>query len=277
MIIVRLMGGLGNQMYQYALGRNLALSSGAELKLDTSHYKHDPKRTYALNTFNISAKKLTLSEAALVYVAKNIMKRYSYTSHQGTRYDESVFSLQDNVILDGYWQSEKYFKNIRTILLEDFTLTKPPDTKNQKVLEKIQAGQSVCLHIRRGDYATNPSTNSFHGLCSMSYYYNALKRLSENVEGLTVFVFSDDILWARTNLKIAFPTVFVDINSQEQSFMDMVLMSHCKHFIIANSSFSWWPAWLARYCDKLVYAPERWFITKDEGDIVPDEWIRIQG
>ena len=152
MIIVRLMGGLGNQMFQYALGRNLALSSGAKLKLDTSHYKHDPKRTYALNAFNISAKKLTLSEAALVYLAKNITKRYSYTSHQGTRYDESVFSLQDNVILDGYWQSKKYFKNIRTILLEDFTLTKPPDTKNQKVLEKMQAGHGSRQHGRNGGY-----------------------------------------------------------------------------------------------------------------------------
>lgn len=283
MIIVKLRGGLGNQMFQYAIGKNLALKNNARLKLDLTELKQDKLRNYELDIFNISVSASSTFEmkfirALIKYVISKILGRYYLYIEQKDRFfDATVLDKKGHIYLDGYWQSEEYFKDMRETIIEDFTIKYEPDSKNKSMLEKIENSNSVCIHVRRGDYVSDEKTSEFHGNCSLKYYYNAAKIIEEKVRNPEFFIFSDDHQWTKINLKLKHPTIHVDINSPEKGYEDLRLMSRCKHFIIANSSFSWWGAWLSNNPDKIICAPEKWFNHEDEGDIVPKSWIRVGG
>jgi len=282
MIVVKLKGGLGNQMFQYAIGRNLALKNNTKLKFDVTELEQDKLRDYELDVFNISGS--IASRLAIMFIHKfnkNIISKilgqqYFYIKQKDQYFDTTILGKKGNIYLDGYWQCEDYFKKIRNILLQDFTIKCDPDSENKLMLEKIEKSNAVCIHVRRGDYISNRKMNKIHGTCSLDYYHNAVKIIEKKVSNPTFFVFSDDLQWTKVNLKLKHPTYYVCINNTEKGYEDLRLMSNCKHFIVANSSFSWWGAWLSNNSDKIICAPKRWFVSENEGDIIPKSWIRVE-
>lgn len=298
-VIVRLMGGLGNQLFQYAAGRALATRLGAELKLDKLDLEvPDALRGYELCHFNVREQFEAKDVLAKVRPGprcvpdrsklRTIWRRLVRRSKQQcfTRIDEqrpSAFDprflhLQGNLYLNGYWQSEKYFLPIRPELLQEFSLRDGCDQQNQR-FQKLIARQSnsISLHVRRTDYISNERTRAIHDVCTPAYYHRCIESIRRRVGSPHFFVFSDDIPWARSNLCFEEPVTFVDHNGPDRGHQDLLLMSRCRHHILANSSFSWWGAWLDARPEKLVLAPARWFREDvfEAPDICPPTWERL--
>jgi hypothetical protein len=178
--------------------------------------------------------------------------------------------------LTGYWQSEKYFSSVEAEIRKDFTFNKPLIDRNLELSAKMATCGSISLHIRRGDYVSDAQTSAILGVCPLDYYRNAVAYVADRVANPQFFVFSDDIEWARENLGLDHPSEYIDHNRGAESYCDMQLMSKCRHHIIANSSFSWWGAWLNPHADKIVVAPKRWFAgSLDSTDLVPQTWTRL--
>ena len=290
MIVAKLIGGLGNQMFQYAFGYQLARLNGAELKLDAAGFEkyklHKPALQHLIPGYeqmvidkNIINKKThsygikgLLRQAGIVKPGIRIIKEETQTFRPElvTKYDEDVY-------LDGFWQSEKYFKHIEDEIRDHLRVITPPSAANQQLLSKIKNVTAISVHIRRADYVTNPKTLSFHGICSMDYYLQAADIIRAKVENPVFFIFSDDIQWAKDNIRLNAEQVFADINNADTNYEDLRLMYSCRHHIIANSSFSWWGAWLNPNKDKIVIGPEKWFNNPgfDSRDILPGSWTRI--
>jgi hypothetical protein len=186
-------------------------------------------------------------------------------------------ALQAPVYLDGYWQSERYFSDIAGVLRQEFTAEAPLDRENEALAAGIAAVNAVSLHVRRGDYVDDPTTNRFHGICAPDYYQRAVDFVASRVEAPRLFVFSDDLQWTRANLRFSVPMTFVDANPPDCGYRDMRLMTRCRHHIVANSSFSWWGAWLNPSREKIVVAPCRWFgaSRNDTSDLIPPNWVRL--
>lgn len=301
MIIVRLIGGLGNQMFQYALGRTLAERQSTLLKLDLSGFEDYKLHRYGLHCFKTWQHIATADEVLAFRQEDPLsrgagwilrMKRWLVVRFQASRSDHrdrrvikenglgfapSVLEATGDLYLDGYWQSEKYFAGMRDILLREFAFLHDQDDRNRAVAAQIQSCESVAVHIRRGDYASEPSTNDVHGLCSLDYYRRAVDEVIRRRPGSHFFAFSDDHTWVRQNLAIDHPLTVVDHNDASRNFEDLRLMSSCRHNIIANSSFSWWGAWLNRNPNKLVVAPKDWYRdpTLDTADLIPEPWTRL--
>lgn len=291
MIVVKLIGGLGNQLFQYALGRNLALKNNTELKLDISGFETYKLHKYGLHHFNIIEN--FASEKDLMHIKMpsspvknflidinckltgNITQLYFKEAH--FNFDPNFFKLTDNQYLDGYWQSEKYFKDIKSVIVNDFKIKTAPNSANKKMSESIENSNSISIHIRRGDYITDAKTNNDHGVCSWEYYENAIEKIVNLVENPLFFIFSDDPLWVEKNFEIAYDHIYVNINDADKNYEDLRLMTLCKHHIIANSTFSWWGAWLNLNPDKIIYAPKKWFdnLELNTNDLIPTEWMQI--
>lgn len=285
------MGGLGNQMFQYAAGRAVAYRNNALLKLDISALNQDPLRSYKLHHFNIKASIATHDEV-LSFTREKLYNRILHRlegkllpffkrpvfKERFFHFDPSVLKLRSNIYMVGYWQSEKYFKDIGYIIREEFTLKDPPSSKSDRLSKLITKTNSVCLHVRRGDYVSNPTTYQYHGVCSRNYYESAVETLCQLVRNPHFFVFSDDIEWVKQNLRLNHSVTYIDHNGEEKDYEDLWLMSLCKHNIIANSSFSWWGAWLNSNSKKIVIAPKQWFKDKsiDTKDLIPNNWIKMQ-
>jgi hypothetical protein len=291
MIIGKLSGGLGNQMFQYALGRRLALKNNVPLKLDISEYNKKKLREYDLSHFNIIENFATPKNLRSVTFPSNkpgsvpFIKLYQhifhlppipYTKERTINFHPEILTLGDNTYFDGYWQSERYFSDIKDVIRKEFTVKNKPDPINESFIEKITACESVNVHIRRGDYVSNPTTNQVHGSLDLEYYHKALKLMLENIDNPHFFVFSDDPEWAEWNIKTDAPITYIKHNGAK-NYEDMRLMSTCKHHIIANSSFSWWGAWLASNENKIVIGPSKWFreIDYNDQDRMPESWLRI--
>lgn len=296
MVMVRLMGGIGNQMFQYAAARRLAYIHNCALKLDLGWFDEiaaaDTARVYDLHVFAITGTVASLEEVnEMMQAARSgwrlLLARArgrltgapvkTYTKEKNFHFDSEILMLPDDVYLSGYWQSEKYFSDIADILRREFTVKTPPEDRNEQTVEMIRKTQSVSIHVRRGDYVTNPFATQYHGTCTLDYYRDAMEFVGARVEDPHFFVFSDDPAWARENLVSGHPTNVVDCNGPDRAYEDMRLMSLCRHHIIANSSFSWWGAWLCKNPDKIVIAPARWFANAalDTRDLLPERWIRI--
>ena len=288
MVIVKIIGGLGNQMFQYAAGKSLAKRLGSPLKLDLSSFGSYGLRTFELERFSIRYELATSGELAryankhpfLSAASKLLFRRDMFENplvykERAFHYDAGVLKISKDVYLSGYWQSERYFEVISEEIRDEFTFRQVMSGRNMRIAREISSCNAVSLHVRRGDYANNPETKSYHGLCSAVYYDAAIDHISDKVESPHYFVFSDDLDWVRTNLKLPQPVTFVDGNHGTQSYNDMRLMSLCKHNIIANSSFSWWGAWLNSNHDKIVIAPSRWFNSArhDTRDLYCPGWV----
>lgn len=292
MIITNIIGGLGNQMFQYAVARALSIKLGVSLKLDVDDF-----HGYALHQ-GFELKRLFNSE---IEVASNVDKhivlgwRKSYLMRRLTKkrvfsfiknknyivepsfaYWSGVTQLNDNVYLDGYWQSYKYFNEFSDTIKADFTFQLPLTTQNKELSVQIAEVNAVSLHVRRGDYVSNTKANATHGVCSLDYYHDAIEHILNHVEEPVFFIFSDDIAWVKDNLAINARVVFIDHNTGKESFNDMRLMRLCQHHIIANSSFSWWGAWLGINDNKIVIAPKKWFAqTNSTNDLIPTNWLTL--
>lgn len=289
---MRLSGGLGNQMFQYALGRRLSIAQNVPLKFDVSIYQNPRQyRSYKLFNFTISGSPANSWELYKFLLGKKIpsmKKMYNFMEDRKPYYkrrivkeanvifDPNILLVRADVYLDGYWQSEKYFKEIRDILVDEFQLCSPLDIQNEQIIEKIRSTNSVSMHIRRGDYITDKFTAADHGALSLNYYHKAIDVMRNRVSMPLLFIFSDDIVWVKQNLTVDIPSIYVDINSAETDYKDFYLMSLCQHHIIANSSFSWWAAWLSTNSEKKVIAPSQWYLSgQSTQDLIPEEWIKI--
>ncbi|HED06224.1 MAG TPA: alpha-1,2-fucosyltransferase [Ignavibacteria bacterium] len=288
MIIIRIGGGLGNQLFQYALGRNLSLTKNIPLRLDLSWFKTNLDREYKLKYFNTREIIATDSELKKIkryqkinsgrYFLHNLLfsNESIYIEEKQFHFNSKVLDIKDIAYLIGYWQTEKYFENIKDIIRKDFTLKNEPSGFYKNDEQEIREKNSVSLHIRRGDYITNGIANANMGVCSLEYYKKAVNIIKDSVNNPTFFIFSDDIDWATENLQIDSPAVFVS-DKKLKDYEELILMSKCKHNIIANSSFSWWGAWLNNSPDKIVIAPKKWFndTKRNSKDIIPNNWIKV--
>jgi hypothetical protein len=255
-------------------------------------YDHNPDRPYSLTPFSIIENFATPEEVmALTATTKSGMggrlfrfrqkngpyyRRPLFMESRLNPYDPNILRTPKSVCLQGYWQSEKYFAEISTIIVREFALKDPPYQEDQKLAEKIQGTESVSIHFRRGDYTTQAGRALFVNL-DMDYYLNSIRAITEKTENPHFFVFSDDPDWVEENFHVQYPMTIVDHN-RSRAWEDLRLMSMCKHNIIANSSFSWWGAWLNRNPEKLVFAPSRWFsdASFDTRDLIPNDWCKVQ-
>lgn len=287
------MGGMGNQMFQYAAGRRLAEKHKTELKLDlTFLLDRTPQenftyRNYDLDVFNIHENFAKPNEISwlkaskvesLLRVVRKFFKNKKYIEEAHYHFDKRILNAPDNVYLDGYWQSDKYFSDIENIIRKEFTFKFEFDKRYKEMAKKIQSVNAICVNVRRGDYVDNPNIRKFHGVCSLDYYQRSEKIIDSKINKPYFFIFSDDIKWCMKNLRFNRRFTFVTHDYAGKKFGHyLYLMTLCKHYIIANSSFVWWATWLNHNKDKIVISPKKWF--RDESintkDLIPAKWIRI--
>jgi hypothetical protein len=299
MVITRITGGLGNQMFQYAAGRAASLRNQTEFMLDTAFYdvafsKQIHEQQAAINLFpRIKAMSLASVDReflADMRVESNgfIMRSYNrigqlfgfkpiykHIEEKNLLSYQPSFHTENAVILylGSDWQNEKYFAEYKAVIKNDFTFPGLDDSINSSILGDIQQTNSVSVHVRRGDYLSSAT----HQPTSADYYKNAVEMMTKKVSNPTYFIFSDDINWCKENLNLPMAQ-YISHNTGVRSYIDMQLMSYCKHNIIANSSFSWWGAWLNNNSDKVIIAPEIWLQKFDikSKELIPNDWITIK-
>lgn len=292
---VRIFGGIGNQMFQYAMAKALATRHNLELLLDTSLAVQAKTRPYRLDAFSVSSPKLPTRIAqnmirvacsrrtAIKPVSRLLCASAGFELAEETRQhafdpslDARARSLPDGhtLCLHGYWQCPEYFTADADIIRREFQVKLPPSPANQALLRLIQASNSVSLHVRRGDYLTLKPPP----VLTLAYYIAAVQIVAARLANPHFFVFSDDMAWARQNLRLSHRTTFVDVNSESSAQEDLRLMSACRHHVIANSTFSWWGAWLNPHPDKLVVAPKFWSCTLDSyfPEMMPPDWVCLE-
>ena len=273
MVVVYIMGGTGNQFFQYAAGRRLAHKWNTELKLDLSFYEQDNLRPYTLNLFNVQENIATAEE----------IQRLKKLEETFDTFMPEVLDCPDNVWLKGYWGNEKYFADIADILRREFTLKNPLSESARHWKEKILSCEcSVSMHFRHGDFIyspinVSPKMEKFFAVPPPDYYYNCVEILKRENKNLTVFVFSDNLKWCKENLRLDVPTEFVEGDGL-QDVEELYLMSLCKHNIIPKSTFSWWAAWLNQNPDKKVFTPVSASVVDTKSaasSLDTDKWIEI--
>ena len=290
MVIVKLMGGMGNQMFQYAFGRALSLEKAVTLKLDLDFLlDRTPRdnfvyRDYDLPIFNCRPQILSEGDkrrffGSSIMSSKNFNKilpltiRKFYTErHFG--YDQNVLNLNKNIYLEGYWQSYKYFSGIESTIRKEFSINHKFNEEEEEINQSILSTNSVCVNVRRSDFLVN----SYHGVCNEKYFYKGINHIEQFDSNLEIFVFSDDIDWCEKNLKFNRKTTFVGHEYAGDKFQSYLqLMTNCKHYVIPNSTFGWWAAWLASYERKIIVTPQAWFSDSkiNTEDLIPKGWIRI--
>lgn len=286
MVVVKLSGGIGNQMFQYAFGKSLQEKRNIEVVYRSS-FEGLTNRKFELNHFNITGQLINdnnfeqfqkRQNTLLKKIKNRFLGHYEnmLVKERQYHFDPDLFNVPAECIVDGYFQSEKYFVDIEAEIRNEF-LFKTPLTKEDKLLsDEITECSSIGIHVRRGDYLGNP----LFPVYDLKYYMHAIKEVLKHVEQPMFFIFSNDYEWCRKNMHLDYPHRFVTQNIERHAYYDLLLMSQCKHNIIANSSFSWWGAWLNRNPDKIIIAPPKWVnqispFFRNIDDIVPNHWIRI--
>ncbi len=288
MVIVRLIGGLGNQLFQYAYALSLA-EQGYEVKLDVSEFDtYTLHGGYSLGNYAERLEIATPIEIELVSrvgilatamrklqgkKSKRVLKESNFS------YDENMLSPEDKHYLVGYFQSDNYFSCIREMLLDTLSLKTSLSSYSATISSEIASSSvSVSVHIRRGDYLSDKAAYNTHGVCSLDYYFAAIKFFEERYAEVDFYIFSDDIQWVKENLRVKCAQY---VSSEEKRFAgeDIYLMSQCDHNIVANSSFSWWGAWLNDKEHKVIMAPEQWYVDPAmqllSKTLIPESWIRL--
>jgi len=285
MVISKIIGGLGNQLFQYAAGRTLAHLNNTILKLDVSFFEEYEFRNFDLLNFTTNVDFATKQEIENLMPAHNFEKAFQYLSPLKKRtyhreryfhFDERFLNLGANVFLKGYFQSEKYFLPAKEIIRKELTFKENAIDRVKEFSLELNERNSVSIHIRRGDYEKDPAIAERHGTLSAGYYRSALEIIKTKIQLPRFYLFSDDMDWATKNLQLP-DLVCVSNEISKNHIEDFYLMSQCHHNIIANSSFSWWGAWLNNNAGKIVIAPDKWFKKgpKDTQDIIPAEWYKI--
>jgi len=285
MKIVRFLGGLGNQMFQYTLYKALK-KRFPKVKADlywfdgyNRHYGYELEKIFGIRISKASEFESVLYD---IHNRRWIFRKLRRLLNLKKAYQEEtdLFSFDPNILTDknsayywGYWQNLNYFQDIEKEIRADFVFTTPSDSRNLQILERIRNSNSISIHVRRGDYLTDPLLG---GLCELDYYENGVSHMQAHIKSPKYFVFSNDIPWCKNNLNIS-DCEFISWNDGEQSHIDMQLMAECKHNIIANSSFSWWAAWLNPNPKKIVIAPTKWVNdpTINTSGLIPNTWLSI--
>ena len=292
MVIVRLTGGLGNQLFQYAAARRLALVRGAELALDVGWFRHEAagypaERPYELRHLDLPARVITLPPATILRWERGLAARVERwpgrrirlavirQSSDWSGVDERVLDGPADVVLDGYWQNEGYFQDAAEMIRAELRLPAAPEPRFAELLEAIGSSEAIAVHVRRGDYVTVPQVAEVHGTLELSYYREAVSLVAHRA-GLDahVFVFSDDPGWVEEHLVFELPTTHIG-HTVWPATAELRLMASCRHHVVANSSYSWWGAWLAEHPRQVVIAPKAWTRNTDSSAIVPARWLRI--
>ena len=294
MIITRIYQGLGNQLFQYAFGRALALKNKTNLKIDSSFYENSEvtqhgytyKRDFEISRYNVQLTEATKDEIAVYKDKKKptLLQRIWWRLKPELRprvvrenlstLDATMTGLNGNFYLDGYFTSEEFFKDYASIIRKEFTLKNEMSHANVQWTEKMKQCNSVCISLRLTDFLHNP----LHNVCSLEYYHNGLKEV-ERLSGkeITVFIWSDDNDWTKENFKPQYKCHYMTHNYPD-FHEDLRLMTHCKHHVIPNSTFSWWGAWLAEHENQIVIAPKRWLNSEEieYGHVIPERWHKIE-
>ena len=289
---MKLNGGLGNQMFQYAVAYALAEKNADYIKLDLSGFAESQKQTYrefGLGSFNLSFSSVAsqyevnkfkyehgIFSILLKFIKRNIFKKYYEDWHP------EVLDWRGDFYLDGYFQSENYFLDIADKIKSEFSLQPVYQEQLDNWSSQLKGSVTVSIHVRRGDYVSDPIASRIHNICDVNYFNNALTYLRNKIGRFTLVVFSDDIIWVKNNLNFTEDVFYV--TGQADVFevalnpsQEVALMARCSHHIISNSSFSWWGAFLNRSNNKIVCAPSLWSKSKihTHPNIVPDSWIKI--
>lgn len=286
------MGGLGNQMFQYAIARRLAIDTGAEVRFDVSYLGSEAPgltpRKYGLDKFDVQGRIATSSEVQKVLgsgARRTFVKAWNRlvpipfktaVYESGYAYEAQVLNARPTVYLSGYWQSPEYFEKAADTIRRDFQLKNGLTPSGLEWLRKIQAAPAVSIHVRRGDFLHSPLMIAFHGVTDADFYKTALRHVTSRAKVASVFVFTDEPDWVRDNLDIGrdFEVVAGAGDAADQE--ELSLMAACQHHIISNSSFGWWGAWLGRNSDKVMVAPKQWFAgAKEEPEIFGPSWHRM--
>ncbi|GAB6013277.1 alpha-1,2-fucosyltransferase [Viscerimonas tarda] len=288
MIKILLSGGLGNQMFQYAAGKALATRLNVPFSIDLFYYTKKTKATKRRFELDVFETNLTLKQGwrskffvkyKLFFLKRPFLSKLLgvFSDPRAMLHEAEFAKLRDNTILAGYFQNEIYFKSIEPAIRADFRFKNALKGRNAELVEEIASkAEAVSIHIRRGDYVTDPTTSL--AICSIDYYSKAIEYIAERLINPHFFVFSDDMEWVKNNIDFKdYSFILVNWNTGEDSYIDMQLMSLCRHNIIANSSFSWWGAWLNNNPQKIVIAPKQWFKNQQfyDSQCIPEKWLGI--
>jgi len=270
-VLVQLSDGLGNQMFQYAAGYALAARLGTECRVNDAYYARpqEKPRIYQLDRFVGAPMRIT---------AADLRKKFKlFKEEKEFAFDRRHLGFSGDVYLVGYFQSEKYFGNVPGEIRSLFGFKGAPNPENAEMAARIARTNAVSVHVRRGDYVTCPWASENFGTCSLDYYINAFRTLTQRLAKPVFFVFSDDPQWCKENIHPPADTVYVEHNHKGPASEDMRLMSLCRHHILANSSFSWWGAWLNPSPQKIVVAPKTWMAAPSVRilDLIPEAWLQL--
>lgn len=294
MIYVNMRGRMGNQLFIYSMAKAVQAETGQKIMLNYySQMKHDSKSKVDIYNFNIDhdvsvdcTKKLPWfanTDNIIVKIIRRFFPQKTYKMFAkrnvfiwlGETYKD-IFMLLDkdkDIYLDGYWQCEKYFRNCRNVISKELIPKVSLSRNLEEMLRTIQSTESVCISVRRGDYVSVPENKAIYYICDEKYFKNGIDKIRKVVNNPYWFVFSDDISWCKENLNLQKNVCF---QPQEITPLEtLYLMTFCKHFIISNSSFSWWGQYLSENPDKKVIGPSRWYADNRKNDIVQDDWIKI--
>lgn len=284
MILVRFNGGLGNQLFQYAAGRQLSLKFNTGLVADLQDYQQ-AGHPFLLDKFNVNMRMAGAEDYAFFErngyrqgLFRKLFNQVAIVHEPHFHYSPVIMNqAKKHTWLQGYWQCEKYFSDIRNVLLNELKPAAQPGARTLELMKAAAEGRSVAIHVRRGDYVSNAHTLEFHGLCDMDYYQKAIAMIEARVEQPVYFVFSDDIDWAKEHIRPGGIVYYSDHTDAHAAWEDLMIMKSCSHNIIANSTFSWWGAWLGEQPDKTILAPAKWFAKShlNANDVIPEHWIKI--
>lgn len=286
MVIAVICEGLGNQLFQYAAARAVALRRGEPLVLDTRLHDRPGARRWRLDAFDVQYQPLGLRTWVLEGLARSARARhvrpvvsavaprllYEHVIDRRDGYRPLPVDPRRGLLMTGFWQSARYFADCEALIRRELTLRTAPSARNRELVARMEATPSVSVHIRRGDYTLHPRFAQLYA-DGAPYYRRALERVRAEVPDAQLFVFSDEPAWVRAHIDLPASAIIIDHNADDER-EDLRLMQACRHHVIANSTFSWWGAWLGRP-DGLVIAPERWYAAADRTsrDLIPEGWI----
>ncbi|MCF8275948.1 MAG: alpha-1,2-fucosyltransferase [Flavobacteriales bacterium] len=294
MIITRIYQGLGNQLFQYACGKALALRNGDQLKLDTTFYENSEvtqfgftyKRNFEIARYSVAIVEASKQEIDVFkgVAVPSIWQRILYRLNKNSRpqrieedlskFTPEITGLKGDVYLNGYFTSEEFFKDYAHVIRKEFTLKNEMSEENCGWAEKMANCNSVCISYRRTNFVNNP----LHEVCFMDYYLDGLRKVEQLLgQNITVFIWSDDNEWTRENFRPPYECHYMTHNFPD-FHEDLRLMTRCKHHVIPNSTFSWWAAWLGEWENQIVIAPERWLNSTEieYGHVIPERWHKIK-
>lgn len=285
MVIIKVMGGLGNQLFQYAFGREIEAKFGYQVKYDLGYYENIPENDTQRDVYIIrliTPEKVASEKEVEVYLKKSRFKKIMYGRSQAVLYekDVNVYNLngvKDNRYYIGFWQSEKYFidvkDDVRRTIIDKFIIESP---KASALKSSMEEECSISVHVRGGDYYNSANINTFGGICDKDYYKKAYEYTLKQCKESKFYIFTNDVKWAKSILDVSSDKMVMvgDVLIEDNPVEELMLMAGCKHNIIANSTFSWWGAWLNNYENKIVIAPSKWANDSTGSEILIDEWVK---